>query len=87
MIAYALAGTGGLAILAAGWAYFERSQAADLRRDMAALELRLGACDARLGNLIEDKSDDEAVDRLADDDLRNVPPGWLMPEPGAGGVY
>ena len=87
MIAYALAGAGGLAILAAGWAYVERTQSAALRRDVAALELRLGACDARLANIIEDKDSDDAVDAIPDDDLRNAPARWLMPEPGAGGVY
>lgn len=57
-----------------------------LRAENATVSLSLGACDARLSNIQQDKESDDAINQIPDFDLRNVPDGWLLP-PGAGGVY
>jgi hypothetical protein len=44
-----------------------------------ALTLLLEGCNARANNLIEDKESDDAIDNIADDDLRIVPDDWLLP--------
>jgi hypothetical protein len=44
-----------------------------------ALTLLLEGCNARANNLIEDKESDNAIDNMADDDLRVVPNNWLLP--------
>jgi len=87
MIAYLLAGAGGLAIIAGGWAYVERQQNEVLRHEIAAVELQLGACEARADNMTEDKRSDDEVDRIPDDGLRDAPDRWMRQAPGAGGVY
>lgn len=50
-------------------------------RDALTLsEGQLASCGGRLQNLIEDVRSDNAIDALSDDDLRNVPDHWLLPD-------
>jgi hypothetical protein len=56
----------------------------DLRATVAAqgvaldgYELRLGGCEARAANLINERESDDAIERLTDDDLRNPNSDWL----------
>jgi hypothetical protein len=44
---------------------------------IAGAALRLGSCEARSENLIEEKESDDAIESLDDDDLRNPPAHWL----------
>lgn len=45
--------------------------------DNANLRLSIGACDARIANIEEDKDSDAEIDGMPD--LRNVPERWLLP--------
>lgn len=63
---------------------FSISFGANLLTKTAQLEttrLELGACGARLSNLLEDVRSDNEIDQLTDDDLRNVPDHWLLMAP------
>lgn len=56
-----------------------------LRDDNDTLKAALAGCSAKALNQSEDKESDDAVDNMPD--LRDVPDSWLLPEPGAGGIY
>ena len=50
-----------------------------------ALYLQNAGCEARALNQAEDKDSDDAIDRIPDSDLRNVPSRWLR-DAAPGGV-
>ena len=73
-------------VLGLGAALWWQSGTVDrLRDDKARLTLSLAGCTARQNNIQKDKESDAQVDNMPD--LRDVPPGWLMPAPGTGGLY
>jgi len=63
------------------WALLALSNA---RAENQLLSAKLVTCSARMQNILEDKNSDRAIDNLSPDDLRHVPPDWLLPPPGGG---
>lgn len=84
MIKYALAGLAiMLALSSIGNVWLMRANG-KLELENVRLGNKLKTCVARRDNLLEDAESDNEVDTLTDDELRNVPDGWLLPEAGAG---
>ena len=66
-----------LALSGGLWWSLTRNDA--LRDANASLRASVAACNARVKGILDDKESDDAIDRIPDDGLRNVPPGWLLP--------
>jgi len=49
-----------------------------LKHENARLAGQIATCNARIGNILEDRESDQTVD---DPNNFNVPDGWLMPSP------
>lgn len=67
----------GLIAALAGAVWWHFNAIADLRATNDRLSLSLGACDARVTNLMEDKASDAEIDNMPD--LGDVPDRWLLP--------
>ncbi|WP_185959112.1 hypothetical protein [Thalassovita litoralis] len=65
---------------ALGWVILLQIENSALAMDVAALKGRIALCDARTGNIIEDRKSDATV---TDPGNYDVPDRWLLPETGA----
>ena len=63
-----------------GWVALLQIENSALAMDVAALKGRIALCDARTGNIIEDRKSDATV---TDPGNYDVPDRWLLPETGA----
>lgn len=58
----------------------EMAAGALLIQEKALSDFALAGCTARAATLQRDKESDDAIDRIPDADLRNVPDRWLRQE-------
>ena len=76
---YIFMGASAALALSIGLNLYQGNRIDALKANATVNKVELAACGARLNNLVEDIRDDQQIDNLPDDALRNVPDEWLRP--------
>lgn len=81
---YLMIGMGGVSVFLAGLLFLQTTRLEEAVARNLSLRGELATCGGRLQNILDDVRSDNEIDSLTDDDLRNVPPEWLLPagDPG-----
>lgn len=85
MMSYLTVAAATLALAGGGFGYIQNQKNKTLLLDIASAQAKLLTCGLRLNNLVEDVRDDNEINDLTDDDLRNVPDDWLFKPAATGG--
>jgi len=77
---YLAAGLAATTLLAGGGLWLQTERVSTLNAELKLARAELQTCGGRLDAVLRDVRSDNAIDELPDDDLRDVPDHWLIPD-------